>query len=122
MTGCHGSVMIGRRSGTHGGVPMQSLTQAELMVVVALAQGLTDAQIATALSLSRHTVRHQVESAMRRTSTRTRAALLATAIHRGEVSVATWPPVIANGHSPHHNSDLTEIGRLPDARRLGGRR
>ncbi|GAB2696250.1 hypothetical protein GCM10027194_32890 [Thalassiella azotivora] len=71
------------------------LTTAELVVIVLLAQGKTDSQIAHDLQLSRHTVRHQVESAMRRTATNTRAQLLARAIHQGQITVAAWPPAIA---------------------------
>ena len=67
------------------------LSQRQLEVVLGVAQGLTDREIARDLSVSPHTVRDYLTVAMQATGARSRAQLVALAYTSGLVG-AGWPP------------------------------
>ena len=107
---CHIVVSSGRESLVRALVQLRSsglhvsrrpwlfrLTEAELAVVHLVAQGLGDLEVAERLQLSRHTIRHQVMSAMRRSDSRTRTELIAKCFVHGYLTVGHWPPAAAEG-------------------------
>lgn len=77
--------------GQRGREPARSraggLTERELEVVVLLAEGLTNDQIADELVLSPRTVQSHVSNAMKRTRTQSRTQLAVLAIREGLVPI-----------------------------------
>jgi DNA-binding NarL/FixJ family response regulator len=67
------------------------LTRAEVGVVLLAALGMTDEDAAVAKTLSPHTVRHHIASAMRRAQARSRTELIAKCFAAG-ILASTWPP------------------------------
>jgi DNA-binding NarL/FixJ family response regulator len=67
------------------------LSTSQVAAIVLVAMGLTDHEIASAVHLSPHTVRHQIAAAMRRATARSRTELVARCFAAG-VLVPTWPP------------------------------
>jgi DNA-binding NarL/FixJ family response regulator len=65
----------------------RGLTERELQVVVLLAEGLTNDQIASQLVLSPRTVQSHVSNAMKRTRTQSRTQLAVLALREGLVPI-----------------------------------
>ncbi|MFP5253834.1 MAG: response regulator transcription factor [Actinomycetes bacterium] len=72
-----------------------SVRQIEIVLRVAL--GMSDREIARDLQLSPHTVRHHLTSAMQTAGACSRAQLVALCYASGVLATGTWPPTAGNG-------------------------
>ena len=77
------------------------LTDAQLSVIRCVALGLTDREIARALSLSQNTVRHHLSESMQATGARSRAHVVAICFVTGLLGTGHWPPEIAEKRCLH---------------------
>lgn len=72
------------------------LSERHVEVVLLVARGQSDREIARDLQLSAHTVRHHLTAAMQNTGATSRAQLVALCYATGVLEVGVWPPVAAN--------------------------
>lgn len=75
----------------------EHLTHREIQVLVALATGWDNGQIATALSISKATVAHHVATMLQRIGAPNRTALVSWAIYSGLLTTQGWP-LAASSH------------------------
>ncbi len=86
---------------THRRVPLKRVcceavahfTDREVQVLVELASGHTNTQIASRLHLSAATIGHHVERMIKKSRAGSRTDLVARAIMAGIIAGDTWPPV-----------------------------
>lgn len=72
------------------------LSERQVQVVIQVALGQADREIARSLQLSAHTVRHHLTSAMQNTGAHSRAQLVALCYATGIIESGIWPPAAGN--------------------------
>lgn len=72
---------------------MDHLTPREVEVLLQVAEGLSNRQIAERLGLSSDTVAYHLRDMLRRMRARSRTDLAARAYAQGMLSTSTWPPM-----------------------------
>lgn len=73
------------------------LSERQVEVIVQVAAGLSDREIARELQLSAHTIRHHLTSAMQNAGACSRAQLVALCYAAGLLAAGEWPPRAGNG-------------------------
>lgn len=75
-----------------GSLGRLAFTPREIIILCLVAGGLTNAQAARELHISRHTVAQHIAEMLRRAEARSRAELIARAYVSGVLATGTWPP------------------------------
>lgn len=73
-------------------------TNRQIEVLVLLANGLRDSEIAEELRISLHTVAHHVKTLQRKLAASNRPSLIALAIAAGIIDASMWPVISTNMH------------------------
>jgi DNA-binding CsgD family transcriptional regulator len=85
-----GTMRQAEQSSTPPGMPL--LTPRQLSILCLIARGLTTAQVAAELHVSRHTVAQHIADMLRRFGARSRGELIARAFVTGHLVSEGWPP------------------------------